>query len=285
MPLHHILILIACNAAWGFNYIAGKIGTEIFEPLLFSAIRFCVVLILLVPFIRWVPGQMKRIILLGLVMGGGHYTLMFYAIKMGHVLSTIAIATQLMVPMSTLLAVLVLGEKIQWVRRVAIVMCFAGVVIIGFDPIGTNDIVALSLAVMAALAMAVATIIMRGIKGVGVFNLQAWIALISAPLLGALALMIENPDWQAIAAIPLHDYWTPVYSGVGATIFGHGLMYWLLTKHAVNLVTPFMTLSTLFAVAFSIWLYGDALTARVIIGGLMTLAGVFIISRRQANSS
>lgn len=285
MPIHHILILIAVNAAWGFNYIAGKIGTVVFEPLLFSAIRFLVVLVLLIPFIRWVPGQMKRILLLGLVMGGGHYTLMFYAIKMGHVLSTIAIATQLMVPMSTLLAVWVLGEKIQWVRRIAIAMCFLGVVIIGFDPIGANDIVALCLAVLAALAMATATIIMRGIKGVGVFNLQVWIALISAPLLGTLALVIESPDWQMISAIPLSDYWTPVYSGVGATIFGHGLMYWLLTKHPVNLVTPFMTLSTVFAVLFSIWLYADALTPRVIIGGLMTLAGVFIISRRQASSS
>lgn len=285
MPIHHSLILIAVNAAWGFNYIAGKIGTQLFEPLLFSTIRFGVVLVLLVPFIRWVPGQMPRILLLGLVLGGGHYTLMFYAIKLGHVLSTIAIATQLVVPMSTLLAILVLGEKIRTVRRLAIALCFAGVLVIGFDPIGTNDIVALTLAVLAALAMAVATIIMRGIKGVGVFNLQAWIALVSAPLLGALTVLVETPDWSAIAKIPVANYWTPLYSGVGATIFGHGLMYWLLTKHPVNRVTPFFTLSTLFAVAFSIGLYGDTLTPRVIIGGIMTLAGVFVISRRQASPS
>ncbi len=282
MPLHHVLILIACNAAWGFNYIAGKIGTDVFSPLLFSCIRFTVVVLLLFPFIRWVPGQMQRILLLGLVMGGGHYTLMFYAIQMGHVLSTIAIATQLMVPMSTLLAVVILGERIQWVRSLAIAMCFIGVVIIGFEPVGTNDSVALTLAVLAAFGMAVATIIMRGIKNVGVFNLQAWIALISAPLLGSLALLIEQPTLHTLTSVPIKDYWTPLYSGVGATIFGHGLMYWLLTKHAVNLVTPFMTLSTLFAVGFSIWIYGDVITPRIIFGGLLTLVGVFIISRRQS---
>lgn len=281
MPLHHIFFLIACNAVWGFNYIAGKIGTEHFTPLIFSATRFAFVLILLLPFIRWVPGQMRRILLLGVVMGGGHYTLMFYAIKIGHVLSTIAIATQLLVPMSTLLAVLLLGERIQWVRTSAIAMCFIGVMIIGFEPVGSNDVLALSLAVLAALAMAVATIIMRGIKGVGVFNLQAWIALIATPILLLLAIPIENPTLDGLASIEIKHYWTPFYSGVGATIFGHGLMYWLLTKHPVNLVTPFFTLSTVFAVAFSIWLYGDELTGRILLGGAMTLVGVFIISRRQ----
>jgi len=273
MPLRHILILIACNAAWGFNFIAGKVGTAVFEPLLFSAIRFAVVFVLLVPFIRWVPGQMKSILLLGLVMGGG--------LKIGHVLSTIAVASQLVVPMSTLLAVWLLGERIQWVRTLAIVMCFVGVVIIGFEPVGHNDILALTLAVFASAAMAYATIIMRSIKGVGVFNLQAWIALVATPLLFALSLAIEGPAWEALTAIPIKDYWAPIYSGVGATIFGHGLMYWLLTKHAVNLVTPFITLSTVFAVVFSILIYGDTLTSRVITGGLMILIGVFIISRRQ----
>lgn len=281
MPIHHILILIACNAVWGFNFIAGKIGTAQFEPLLFSTIRFAVVLLLLAPFIRWVPGQMRRIILLGLVMGGGHYTLMFYAIKMGHVLSTIAIASQLVVPMSTLLAVWLLSERIQWVRSLAIATCFLGVLIIGFEPIGKNDIFALTLAVVASLGMAFATIIMRNIKGVGVFNLQAWIALVSTPLLLSLSLAVEGSPWPALQATPIKEFWAPVYSGVGATIFGHGFMYWLLTKHPVNLVTPFITLSTIFAVGFSIWIYDDALSPRIMVGGVMTLAGVFIISRRQ----
>jgi len=281
MPAHHILLLVACNVVWGFNFIAGKIGTAVFEPLLFSALRFAFVLVLLAPFIRWVPGQMKRILLLGLVLGGGHYTLMFYAIQMGHVLSTIAVASQLVVPMSTLLAVWLLGERIQWVRTLAIAMCFLGVAIIGFEPVGSNDIPALMLTLVATLAMAFATIIMRNIKSVGVFNLQAWIALVAAPLLIGLSIAIEGPPWETLPLIPIEQYWTPFYSGVGATIFGHGMMYWLLTKHAVNLVTPFITLSTVFAVGFSIWIYGDALTPRIMAGGLMTLVGVFIISRRQ----
>jgi len=156
--------------------VAGKIGTEHFSPLLFSTLRFAFVFVLLAPFLRIIRGQMKSIFLLGALLGGGHYALMFYAIHLGHVLSSIAIAAQLVVPMSTLLAVILLGERIRWVRSGAIAMSFIGVVIIGFEPIGVNDVLALSLASIASLAMALATIMMRRLTGVGVFTLQAWIA-------------------------------------------------------------------------------------------------------------
>jgi len=214
-------------------------------------------------------------------MGGGHYSIMFYAIHIGEVLSSVAIASQLIVPMSTLLAVIFLGERVQWVRSLAIAMSFLGVVIIGFEPVGANDVLAISLSSIAALAMAAATILMRRLKGVGVFNLQAWIALVSAPLLAIFSVTFEQTDLQDLTSVSIKEYWTPLYSGVGATIFGHGMMYYLLQKHPVNLVTPFITLSTVFAVGFGIWLFNDAMTPRILVGGIMTLTGVFIISRRQ----
>jgi len=281
MPTRHILLLIVVNLAWGFNFVAGKIGTEYFSPILFSALRFAFVLLLLAPFIRRVPGQMRNILLLGLILGAGHYTVMFYAIHIGEVLSTIAIASQLIVPLSTLLAVMFLGERIRWVRSVAIAMCFLGVVIIGYEPIGENDVLAIALAAFGALAMAVATIIMRRLKDVGVFNLQAWIALVSTLCLSVISLALEENIGSQLTQNPVSHYWTPLYSAAGATIFGHGILYWLLQRYPVNLVTPFITLSTVFAVSFGIIVFDDALTLRIIAGGLLTLIGVYIISRRQ----
>ena len=69
----HLALLVFVNALWGFNFLAGKIGTEQFGPLLFSAIRFAVVLLLLFPWLRLVKGQMQLIFLIGLSLGAGHY--------------------------------------------------------------------------------------------------------------------------------------------------------------------------------------------------------------------
>lgn len=284
MPNSHILLLVACNLCWGFNFVAGKIGTEVFPPLLFSAVRFGFVIVLLLPFLRWAPGQMGRVLAIGLALGAGHYPIMFYAIHKGEVLSMVAIASQLVVPLSTLLAVFFLGERIKFVRTFAIALCFLGVVIIGFEAVGPDDILALSLAAIAALAMAVATILMRQVKDVGVFNMQAWIALIATPVITILSLSIEQTGIENLTSVALTDYWSPLYSGLGATIFGHGAMYWLLQKHPINQVTPFITLSTVFAVVFGIWLFNDELTLQFIIGGMMTLTGVFIISKRAKPS-
>jgi len=236
-------------------------------------------------FLRWVPGQMTRVVAIGLFMGIGHYGFMFYGIHIAGSLSSVAIAAQLTVPFSTLLAVLFLHERVGAPRVLAIVASFAGVVIIGFEPIDPQHIVALLYTAIASFAMAVATILMRQLKDVGVFNLQAWVALCSVVSMGLVTSLIEKPDLQVLLNTPLPEYWTAVYSAVGATIIGHGLLYYLLQRHSINSVAPFITLSTLFAIAFGIALLDDTLTVRIIIGGTLTLLGVTIVAVRNAREN
>lgn len=285
MTYPHLLLLVLINAAWGLNFPAGKIGTEVFGPLLFSTVRFVIVLIVLLPFIRVVPGQMRTIFLLGLVLGACHYTLMFYALHIAGSLSSVAIAVQLTIPFSTILAIIFLKERIAMVRVIAIAMSFAGVIVIGFAPMGAEHTQALVFVTLAALAMAVASILMRQLSGVGVFNLQAWIALIATASLGIATALFEAPTFAEIKAIALYDYWSPLYSAVGATIFGHGSLYYLLQRYPVTSVAPVTALATLFAIVFGIWFLDDQLTGRIVIGGALTLLGVTIIAIRNAKRS
>jgi len=278
----HLSLLVFVNACWGFNFIAGKLGTELFGPLLFSAIRFAMVLVLLLPFLRLVPGQMMRIVMIGLMLGVVHYPMMFFAMYATENLSAVAIAAQLVVPFSTLLAIVFLHEKIGWTRTLAIALSFTGVVIIGFEPIGADHILSLLLVVGGSFSISVASIWMRQLNEVGVFNLQAWIALVATVSLTLLALVFESPSVDTLRGIPVIDYWTPFYSAVGATIIGHGSFYLLLQHYPINQVSPFITLSTLFAIVFGVLLLGDQITDRILLGGVLTLAGVTVIARRNA---
>lgn len=281
----HLVLLVFINACWGFNYIAGKIGVTQFGPLLFSTVRFGMVLLLLLPFMRIVPGQTRLIIYIGLTLGAGHYTLMFYGLHLAGSLSSVAIAAQLVVPFSTIMAVVFLKERVALVRAAAIFMSFLGVIIIGFVPLGSQHIVALVLVTLASAAMAVATIMMRQLQGVGVFNLQAWIALVATASLAVITYFIESPSMEQIRSLALTDYWTPLYSAIGATIVGHGSLYYLLQRYPINNIAPFITLSTLFAIGFGVWLLDDQITLRISIGGLLTLLGVTVIAMRNAKRS
>ncbi len=281
----HLLLLIGVNALWGFNYIAGKEGTGTFGPLLFITLRFSVVLILLLVFLRWVPGQMRRILGIGFCMGIGHYAFLFYGIHLAGSLSSVAIAAQLTVPFATLLAIVFLKERIGVTRVLAITASFAGVAIIGFEPFGPEHTVALIFTGVASLAMAIATILMRQLEGVPAFNLQAWIALCSTVSMAIITWFFENPDLSLLQEIPVNQYWTVLYSAIGATIMGHSALYFLLQRYPINSVAPFITLSTLFAIAFGGFFLNDQLTLKISLGGLLTLLGVTVVAIRNAKEN
>lgn len=228
---------------------------------------------------------MGLIILIGLCLGAGHYSIMFYALYLGDNISSLAIAAQLTVPFSTILAIMFLSERIRFIRVVAIAVSFLGVVVISFEPMGPEHLVAMAAATVAALVMAIAAILMRRLQGVGVFNLQGWIALVSTLVLALLSWAIESPGIETFAGMTITDFWTPVYSAIGATIIGHGSLYYLLQRYEVNHVAPFITLSTLFAIGYSIVLMDDVLTVKIIVGGMLTLLGVTIIALRNARQS
>jgi len=228
---------------------------------------------------------MKTILLIGMLLGVVHYPFMFSAMYLTDNISAVAIAAQLVVPFSTIVAVLYLKEQIGITRTIAIALSFIGVVVISFEPIGADHVLSLVLTTVAAAAMAAAAIMMRRLNNAGVFNLQFWIAATASVSLIVLTVLFESPSYEKLVSFELVDYWSPVYSAVGATIIGHGSFYYLLQRYEVNDVAPFITLSSLFAVGFGIVLLGDQMTSRVIVGGMLTLIGVTVIATRGAQST
>ncbi|MBX2838780.1 MAG: EamA family transporter [Gammaproteobacteria bacterium] len=281
MKTTHLLVLIGINILWGMNFVAAKIGTTEFGPFLFTTLRFAIVLVLLCGFIRWPGKQIWNVVTMSLVQGVAHYSLVFYAIYLTESVSSLAIVTQLVVPFSTILAVLLLKESIGVPRIVAITVAFAGVAIMSFEPLGPQHIHGILITLVGTFCIAYSTIVMRRMQNVGVFNLQAWIALIATPIMGLLTWIIESPTLDTFTEPDLLAYWAPAYAGIAATIIGHGLLYWFIQRYTINSVAPFITLSVVFGVLFSILFLDDVLTLRILIGGLLTLLGVTVVALRN----
>jgi O-acetylserine/cysteine efflux transporter len=278
MTVPDLLLALLANIAWAFNFIAGKAGVTHFPPLLFSVLRFAMLLLVTWPFLRWVPGQMKGVLQISLVLGVIHFGLVFAGLAASGDVASVAIATQLYVPFSALLAVLFLKERPGWQRLLGIGTAFAGVLVIGFDPIVFDHLDALALIVAAAMAMAVATILMRRVQGVGVFNLQAWIALFATPCLFVLSLLFEHGQWATVKSATVWNFSAPAYSAVGASLTGHGIVYYLLGRYPVSLTAPMMLLAPVLAIVFGVTLWGDTLTWKLVLGGVLTIAGVSVIT-------
>ncbi len=280
-----LALVLFANLAWSLNFLAGKAGVEHFPPLLFTTLRFAILALLLLPWLRWLPGKMRQVLGISALLGILHFGMIFVGLKASGDIASVAIASQLYVPFSALLAVFWLGERLEYRRLIGIAAAFIGVTVIGFDPTVLAHLDALAWISGAALVMAVATILMRRLVGVGVFVLQAWIGAVAMPCLLLLSLLLEQGQAEALRSAGWLDFAAPLYSAVGASLVGHGIVYHLLTRYPVSLITPMLLLAPVLAVAFGVLLWGDILTWKLVAGGIMTLAGIVVITlpRRAAN--
>jgi O-acetylserine/cysteine efflux transporter len=277
MPLSHLLLILLINTAWGFNFIAGKIGGDTFGPLLFTAIRFLILLVFMLPWLKPAPGYMKPLLRVAILLGVFHFSMIFIGLHAGGNIGSIAITTQLYVPFSAILASLFLKEKITAKTITAIAIAFGGVMVIGFDPIVFNHIDAILWVTGAAFVMATATIFMRKCPNLGVFRLQAWIALVAFPSQSLLSFIFESGQIHTLSSVHLIDFWTPLYSALGASLIGHGLVYHLLGKYPVAKITPLLLLTPIIATFLGVVIFGDVLGWKLIAGGVMTLLGVLML--------
>lgn len=281
MPVAHVLLALVANAAWAFNFIAGKAGVAHFQPLTFTALRFSILLLLLLPWLR-TAGASGRLFEVAGLMGIVHFGLTFGGLAVAADVSSVAIASQLYVPMSALLGVWLLGERLDARRIAGIAIAFGGVMLIGFDPVVFQRPLALLMIAVASLVLAWCSVRMRGMPNVGVFTMQAWTALAAVLGLWPLALLAEGDPRPALASADALQWAAPVYSAIGSSLVGHGIVYWLLQRHAVSRVTPLMLLAPVLAIIFGVLLWGDQPSWKLLLGGALTLAGVAVINVRGA---
>lgn len=273
-----LLLALLANFAWGFNFIAGKIGAAQFQPLFFTSIRFLFLLLIMLPWLKPAPGHMKPLLKVSFLLGVVHFGMIFIGLNAGGNIASIAITTQLYVPFSAILATLVLRERISFIRILAIATALLGVMVIGFDPVVFNHMDAIMWVIGAALAMAIATILMRQCPNLGVFKLQAWIAAAAMPSHLLLSLIFETGQLQLLREVQVIDLWSPLYSAVGASVIGHGIVYYLLGRYPVSSVTPLLLLAPILASIFGVFCFGDELGWKLIVGGGMTLFGILMVS-------
>jgi O-acetylserine/cysteine efflux transporter len=284
MPPKHLALALLVNVLWGCNLVAGKVGVTHFPPLYFSGLRFVLVALLLVHWIRPQRGRMRQVVLIALTSGALHFSLLFIGMRLSGDVSSVAIVVQLNVPFATLLAVLFLGERIGWRRGLAIAVAFAGVAVIGFDSRAFGYIDGLMLIVAGAFVWGLSQVLMRGLSGVGVFALQGWIALISAPVMFMLSYLLEEGQAAATLAANAEAVGALVYAAVLGSVVGHGSTYYLLTRYPVSTVSPMLLLTPFFGVLAGVALLGDVVTLQIALGGALTIGGVAVITLRGSRT-
>lgn len=283
MSFRDFLLMFFVCFVWAAHTVVSKLvvsGMEI-PPLFYAAIRFGIVGLVTLPWLLPTPRPTWRMLVVGFLMGGGGFALFFLGIKTASP-SSAAVVGQLGLPITTLLSVAMLGEKIHWRRGLGITLTFIGGMLVMWDPSSGFPLSSgLVLILLGASAGSLAAVMMKQIKGVHPLQFQAWIGLASVVPLVLLTAGLETGQvtrsmeagWPFVAAL--------LFSALVVSLGAHTVYYGLIGKYPANLIAPLLIMTPLLTVAMGIVVTGDRFDTRMALGTGIALCGVLIIALRR----
>ena len=278
-PADIVLVLIVM-VIWGLNFVIAKWGLEQFPPIFMIALRFGMVAVLLLLFVRVPKQKLGGIALLSFTLGCLHFSMMFSGLD-GTDAAAAAIAIQIQVPFAALIAAIVFKDRLGWRRAGGMALAFLGIVIMAGEPRFSDDLVPLGLVIAASFMWAVANVQIKKLGAVDGFALNAYLGLFATPQLLLASALLEGGQIEALKNADWVGWSSVAYMAVLVTIISYVMWYRVLRRYTVNQAMPFTLLVPVLGVLSAALLLDEPLTWRVILGGVATVAGVAVIVLRR----
>jgi drug/metabolite transporter (DMT)-like permease len=281
MRARDFLILLLVCLAWGYSNVLSKIvvGQWHVPPLFFAAVRFAVVVIVTLPWLWPMPRPRPRVAIIGLLMGAGNFALLFIGLQTASP-SSAAIVIQIGVPFTTLLSIVLLGERIHLRRGIGIALTLAGVVLVVWNPDGVALSAGLWFIVGAAFAGSLGAVMMKQVEDVAPLRFQAWVGLVSCLPLALGSALFEHGQWGRAVAVGWPFVAAVLFAALVVSVVAHTSYYALIRRYEANLLAPLTLMTPLATIAFGVALTGDHLDRRMIAGAALALLGVLVVAMR-----
>lgn len=281
MALRDFGLLMAMCMVWAVNNIISKYVVSDLDvpPLFYAAARFAIVAAMLVPFLRPAPKPTWRLVLTAFLMGGGNFGLMFVGLKYSTA-STAAVVLQLGMPITLILSVIFLGERIRWRRGLGIALTFAGVLTVMWNPAGFTLSAGLLLVAGATVMSGIGVILTKQIEGMRPITFQAWVGLVSVLPMALLSAWFEPGQVDKAIAAGLPFWAALVFSAVVVSVGAHTLYVTLLQRYEANLISALILVTPLATIGLGVAVLGEPFGPRLAIGSVLAIAGVLIIALR-----
>lgn len=270
MPRRHVAIAVLVALTWGVNFVVLHVGLESFPPLLFTALRFTLVA-LLIPFVPRPGVSVPFVIAVGLLMSAGHHGFVTLGMHEGMPAGLASLVLQLQAAFTIGFAVLLLGERPRQAQLLGGALAFAGIAIIAAGRGSHVPLGAILLTVGAACSWGLGNVAARKAASPNPLGLLVWSSLVPPIPLFSLSLAFErgevvSMDASGVAAL--------AYVVILSTVGGFGAWVWLLRQHPASTVAPFTLLVPVFGIA-SAWLFlSEVPSATELLGAGVVLVGL-----------
>jgi O-acetylserine/cysteine efflux transporter len=285
MKPQHFLALAFAQVLWGANFAVLKLGLDTWPPFFFVALRLAAVGLLLTPFVGLPKrSQLSGLSLLALLLGVIHFSTLFAGIALADA-ATASIIIQIQVPLSALAAALFLGDRIGWRRWSGMGLALLGIALLVGRPAFQGGWPAVALLMLAAISWVAANLqIKRLASEIDGWRLNAWPALLAAPVMLALSALTERGQIEAVRNAGAAAWIAMAYQVVVTTALCYGLWYAMMRRYSVSQVMPFTLLEPVFGALTAVILLDEAWDWQMVLGALVTVSGLTIIVIRRPQS-
>lgn len=282
MPLRSFLIFVIVCLIWSSNVVVSKlvIADMGVPPLFYAAMRALVVMVALSPWLRPLPKNLFRVMLVTLAVSGGSFTLLFVGLQYASPASS-AVVSLLSAPLTVLFAILILHEKIHWRRGLGIGLVFAGVGVAIAGPASWQGSYGLLFVGLSALVGALGSVFLKQID-MPPINLQAWAGASSALVLFPLTAIAEQGQLAAAMSASWPFLLAVGFSALVVSVGAHTVYFNIVQKYDANIVAPLTLMTPVFTILLGALITGDEVGIFLITGALIAGSGVFIILVRPS---
>ena len=269
----------------GSAYPIGKFGLNAsLNPILFGALRMCIVFLCLIPFCKIkIPQKKYYLPLLGfsICMGAGVNMFLYLSLDIASLLAPVTIGAQLSIPFAIILSSLFLGESISFKKWILIFTSFLGIILIAFDPKISEEILATLLIFAMAFFYGLSQVFSRYLKELDVKFTNAFMGLIGFIILIIISQLFEGNVIHQLVNIDISGWIAVLNPGAIISIFGHMMMFYLYKFYPVGMVLPFYALFPVFVLLLIFLIFREIPTIIMVTGGIIVITSVFLLNKTR----
>ena len=284
MTPRHTLLALVVVIIWGLNFVVIDAGLADVPPLVFVALRFVLVVIPAIFFIKPPAIGWRNILAIGTFLSLGQFTLLYLALHLGMPAGLASLLLQTQVVLSVAVSAAVLRERPSGRQLIGILIGMVGLAVVIVGHSSAAPWLPIVVTLLAALAWAIGNVLSRRAKAASGLSLVVWSGLVVPIPALALALILDTPAVviHSILSISLPAILSTLYTAVAASLIGYGIWNSLLARYPTSAVVPFTLLIPVVGIIAAWLVQGEKPAASELIGGAIMLGGLAtaVIQRR-----
>jgi len=278
MKKSDLILGIIVMVVWGLNFSVIKLGVNEIDPLLLTALRFSLVALPAIFFVKKPDVPWLYLIAYGLIFAIGVWGMATWSIEAGLSAGMASVLLQMNVAFGLFLGFFLLKEPLPLNKIIGSALALSGLLLSLTVNDGSVTKTGLMLILLAALSWSLASIIIKKAGTQQIFAFSLWAMACAPTPLFVIVYLQSGIDVfiQLPAQVNSRVVFSVLFQAYPVTLLGYWIWNRLLVSYPLTTVAPLTLLVPIFGLLGGVLFYQEHIGLIKLIATLSVISGIFI---------